>query len=297
MAVNLKQVAATLRAQADLLDPPATTTPPVTGGGTTTPPVTTPPVINPSAFTGRTAPSDINSFWKLKVEDAFTTLAAEGQFLSTYKTWSAYPTNYLTTNGQSNGAQKGDHYGVNNLSVADRDGVRALICRMIPKALSSDGHNIGAAPFPLWDNGLGKARSRSMRVEMRVRIPNQVPGWHPANLMWFDDESWPGGGENDFWEQSTPGTIGAFFHNAGATSGGDQVHFESGISPADWHVITAEFISGTSYKMFVDGRQIGSTITSRLPKGIARLVLQNEPDGAPTQAMEIQYDWITVHTE
>ena len=132
---------------------------------------------------------------------------------------------------------------------------------------------------------------------MRVRIPDPAPGWHIANLLWFDDKKWPEGGEIDFWEQPAMSTIGAFFHYDNSSSGGDKVHFTTSVSPTRWHVIGFEFISGRSYKQFLDGTQVGSTVTSRVPATPGRLVLQNEPSGEPTRSMDVQYDWITVWTQ
>jgi hypothetical protein len=41
------------------------------------------------------------------------------------------------------------------------------------------------------------------------------------------------------------------------------------------------------------GDDDAGSILKLVPAGIARLVLQNEPDGSPSQPMEIHYDWIT----
>jgi hypothetical protein len=135
-----------------------------------------------------------------------------------------------------------------------------------------------------------------MKVEMRVRIPDPAPGWHIANLLWFDDRTWPAGGEINFWEQPATGPIGAFFHYDKGTTGGDKFQFTTTASPTAWHVIGFEFLSGQSYKQFLDGVQVGSTITTRVPSTPGRLVLQNEPDGESTRSIDVQYDWITVWT-
>ena len=235
--------------------------------------------------------------WTRTFQDDFLELAAPGQFLATYPAWSAYPESFITTAGQQEGVNKGDHYAVSNISVQDSSGARVLNCRLTAKSATSDGTNWGAAPSPGFDVGLGLHRARSMKVEMRVRIPDPTPGWHIANLLWFDDKKWPTGGEINFWEQPSTSSIGAFFHYDHGTTGADKLQFVTNASPTQWHVIGFEFVSGQSYKQFLDGVQVGATITSRVPSTPGRLVLQNEPSGEPTQSMDVQYDWITVWTQ
>lgn len=265
----------------------ATSTPVVPGAGGT--------IITPSGFKGRS--TNVDPMWKKAFEDDFPYLAPEGGFLGTYNKWNAYPNYYFTTNADPSKGGNGDHYETKNLSVIDTpDGVRALNCHLLPKSMTPDGKNWGAAPYPNFDIGLGNARAKNIKVELRFRVAKLVPKWHLANLLWFDDIPWPGGGEDDFLELDTDGTIGAWFHYFGAKTGGDQIRLESGIRPDDWHVVGFERIGGKSWKLFVDGKQIGNTITSRVGDAIGRLVLQNEPAGSPTEPADIQYDWITVWT-
>jgi hypothetical protein len=81
--------------------------------------------------------------WKqlASFEENFATLAARGQFLSTYKTWSAYPTNYLTTDKQG-------FYDPGNIAVVDVDGTRAMEIRVVSGTTNGAGKPSGATPQP-----------------------------------------------------------------------------------------------------------------------------------------------------
>lgn len=247
-----------------------------------------------AGFVGRS--KSIAGRWALSFQDDFVELAKPGTFLSTYSDWSAYPANYSTTAGQQDGVNRGDHYDIDNISVTDVGNTRLLNCHMRPRSKTSDKKNWGCAPAPQFDVGFGKGRAKSMKLEMRVRIPNPSPGWNVANLLWFDDKPWPTGGEIDFWEQSVTDTVGAFFHYDNGQNGGDRLQFATTVLPTSWHIIGFEFISGKSYKQFLDGVQIGSTVKTRVPATPGRLVLQNEPVGEPLAGVDVQYDWVTVWT-
>jgi hypothetical protein len=64
--------------------------------------------------------------WKQQAsfEENFPTLASRGQFLSIYKMWGAYPTNYLTTDKQG-------FYDPGNIAVVDVDGTCAMELRVV----------------------------------------------------------------------------------------------------------------------------------------------------------------------
>lgn len=282
--------ASSLRSIADILDPPPPAPQPSSG------PVVTPGAggtLITGAFTGRSVLDPAQ--WKTVFEDDFPKPADPGKFLTTYGLWDAYKEWYFTTNAK--GTTK-DHYSTSNLSVvphADGQG-NYLNCRLRSKLNTPDGKNWGAAPSPRFDVGFGPARAPSMFFEARVRIPDPSDLWHIANLLWFDDEKWPFGGENDFWEQGALGTIGGFFHFHGATRPNDQQEFRSQVKPTDWHVIGFEHIAGKSYRQLLDGKQYGPTITDRVPSTPGRISLQSEPDygKTPPRDMDVQYDWITV---
>jgi hypothetical protein len=96
-----KNIAASLRSIADVLDPRVTPTPEPTPTPTPTPTPVPPSgggsTPDPSGFTGRTLSDPARWKQQASFEENFPTLAPRGQFLSIYKMWGAYPDHYLTT--------------------------------------------------------------------------------------------------------------------------------------------------------------------------------------------------------
>jgi len=274
VATTLRKEAEVLAEIADMLS--AVVVPPVTPS----PPVNVPAPLG--AFTGRTTPDP--KLWNLTpvFADNFQTLAGEGEFLGKYPAWSAYPNSYPVTD-------RSGHYEPNNLSVIDTEGLRVLNCALKPGNITSDGKPWSTAPYPKAAKGLG------LRGEFRIRITNPVKGWHSALLMWPDSEQWPRDGELDLAEFDLTDNIGAFVHLQNATDGGDQVEFTSTNKPTDWHVITFEWLADKSFKLFHDGKQIGDTITNRVPNTPMHFVGQVESSGSPTQSSAMQFDWVSFH--
>jgi hypothetical protein len=274
---QLDGVAASLRQLADVLSPATTTAPKPT----------TPPPIDPAkSFEGRSA---LNSqVWKQVFEDDFTVLAPEGTFLKKYPSWDAYPDEYPVTD-------KNGYYEPNNISVIDIGDRRVMNCALKPGSPTTKAQlPSSAAPHPRFPGQNDASASKGMRVEMRVRITKPVAGWHCANLLWPDSEQWPRDGEIDFYEFDFPSSIGCFMHRQDGTHGGDQDGFITHARPTEWHIIAFEWVTGRSFKWFVDGRQVGDTITTRVPATPMHLVLQNESSGKPLEASAVQYDWISI---
>lgn len=271
IATQLRKSAEVMTALADTLSAAGQVPDPVPVPSSPPPPI--------GGFTGRGAVDA--KVWKTTYETDFPTICAEGKFLTTYGDWDAYPSSYPVTD-------RGGRYEPNNISVIDQGGTRVLNCALKPGNATSDGKPWSTAPYPK------KAVGAGLRVEMRVRVTNPAKNWHAANLLWPTDEQWPKNGEIDFLEFDFTGALGAFLHLQDATDGGDQIQFSSSNKATDWHVVCMEWIAGTSFKLFHDGKQISSTVTSRVPKTPMRLVLQTESYGQPTQASAIQYDWISV---
>lgn len=263
-AKNLVAQAAQLSALANELEPPA-----------------------PKPFVGRSTVDP--KVWRESFSESFDTIAAEGEFLDLYKgKWSAYPTHYQTTS-------KLGYYDPYRISVIDTGGLRIMNCRLMPGTKTASGRPSGTAAQPRFGPH-GDGRTLSEKIEMRVRIVNPVKDWHVACLGWpLDNSTWPAYGEDDFWEQQTDATVGAFLHvKNGGHNGERQVAFETKIKPTDWVVIGRERIAGKSYKWFVNGKQVGQTVTKDVPDNYFRWVLQLEDGGTPTEACNIQFDWFTL---
>lgn len=114
------------------------------------------------------------------------------------------------------------------------------------------------------------------RVACRFKA-DQIDGFKTAWLWWPGSDVWPRDGEIDFPEGALDKTIDAFMHRQNATSGSDQDYRASGVSFANWHTSVIEW-APNSCKFFLDGAQLGPTITSRVPNTPMHWVLQTESD-------------------
>jgi hypothetical protein len=125
-----------------------------------------------------------------------------------------------------------------------------------------------------------------------------LAGFKVAWLLWPDSGTWPRDGEVDFPESDLDGTINAFMHRQGASSGSDQDAFSSTATYASWHTASIEW-TPNSINFILDGQSIG-TSTSRIPNTPMHWVLQTEAclDGCPTsnEAGNLQIDWITAYS-
>jgi hypothetical protein len=248
MAVTLtdeqaKNSAASLRATADLLNPPATPTPIPPGGGGSTP--------DPSGFTGRTLGDP--AVWKQQAsfEENFPSLASRGQFLSIYKMWGAYPEHYLTTD-------KKGFYDPDNIGVVDVDGVRAMELRVVSGNNNGTGKPSGATPEARLLGPKKDGYTTGERVQMRCKLAKPGPGGHFVPLGWPRRNSdWPAFGKPDYVETGIDGspTVSGWFHVQWAKSGPDgQVRLQSDVSMLDWFVVTAEREPGKRYRWHVNGK-------------------------------------------
>jgi hypothetical protein len=110
-------------------DPPPSPTPAPPSGGGSTP--------DPSGFTGPTLGDP--AVWKQQAsfEEDFPTLAPRGQFLSIYKMWSAYPTNYVSTDKQG-------IYEPYNIEMVEFDGLKVMQIRVVSGRTNGRGKPSGA---------------------------------------------------------------------------------------------------------------------------------------------------------
>jgi hypothetical protein len=125
-----------------------------------------------------------------------------------------------------------------------------------------------------------------------------IPGYKTAFLLWPDDENWPADGEIDFPEGELDGTIGAFMHWEGATSGSQQDAYGSSDTYTSWHTATLEW-APTYVKFILDGVTIGDS-TSHIPDTPMHWVLQTESDigasspPAASASGNLQIAWVAM---
>ncbi|GCF10033.1 glycoside hydrolase family 16 protein [Dictyobacter arantiisoli] len=135
------------------------------------------------------------------------------------------------------------------------------------------------------------------KYTIRFRADN-LPGFKTAWLLWPDDNIWPSHGEIDFPENGLDGTINAFMHHLGASSGNDQDTYTTSANDQSWHTTSIEW-TPNSVNFILDGQSIG-TSTTRIPNGPMHWVIQTESClptcPAASTAGYIQIDWITAYT-
>jgi hypothetical protein len=127
---------------------------------------------------------------------------------------------------------------------------------------------------------------------------DSLEGFKVAWLLWPDDGVWPGNGEIDFPEGDLSGSISAFMHHQGATSGSDQDAYSSPATFTSWHTASIEW-TPDSVNFILDGKSIG-TSTTRIPDTPMHWVLQTESCltscPAASTAGNLQIDWVTAYT-
>lgn len=145
------------------------------------------------------------------------------------------------------------------------------------------------------------------RFSVCLRIPQNLPGYKIAWLLWPTSTKWPRDGEIDCPEQNlaTGNVVHGFMHQQDATEGPDQKSARGTTSMADgeWHVVTINWKPGTwktpLCQFVVDGVSIGRW-TARVPNGPMYWCLQTEPylsHAKPDPAVQgiIEVDWLVAY--
>src|SRR4051812_12414745 len=127
--------------------------------------------------------------WKLEFNEGFDKTAAEGQLLSTYSDFSAYPAGWKDTS--RNGT-----YDPGILSASGGDLVMDL-------HTNSEGEHLVAAPEPKVNNG--STNQLYGRYQVRFKA-DQIAGYKAAWLLWSQSDQWSDG-EIDFPEGNLNGSI------------------------------------------------------------------------------------------
>lgn len=216
-----------------------------------------------------TPPPPGESVWTQVFEDQFSVDIPLGSFPDqSTKTggpgsWSSYPYGWDDTSNHGN---------------YDSDHVVSVSGGMLHKRLHfEDGEFKVAAITPIlasgdWNQLYG-------RYEIMFRVPEPLPGYKIAWLLWPRSEVWPRDGEIDFPESNlrSTSTIQGFMHRQGGTSGGDQDAYNSGVlTVGPWHKAVIEWKPG-DVRFALNGVTIGHS-TSRVPNTPMRWVIQSETE-------------------
>jgi hypothetical protein len=260
-----KNMAASLRNAANVLDPLATPAPTPTPTPTPTP---VPPTNYPN--------------FQLIYDEQFTKDCPEGQFLNTYgDRFFVYPVGWKDT------SKKGA-YNPGIISVSN--GIMNMRMRTV------NGVPQVSAPEPKINGSTADRNQLYGRYEARFRA-DATDGYKLAWLLWPKSGVWPRDGEIDFPEGDLIGSIGAFMHRQNGSSGSDQDGYKSTAKFPDWHTAVIEW-KPNSCKFILDGNTIGHS-TSRVPNTPMHWVLQSETElnstyPAASAVANVQVDYVRV---
>jgi beta-glucanase (GH16 family) len=222
--------------------------------------------------------------WHQIFTDDLTTNVPLGSFPSAVSSkWGAYPDGWHDTSGH------GTYMPSKVVSV--QNGVMSLHVH------TENGVHMVAVPYPLIRGDSSNNGQLYGRYAVRFRADPLV-GYKTAFLLWPDSKVWPRDGEIDFPEGKLNGTISAFMHRQGGTSGRDKDAYSTSSTYRSWHTAVIEW-GPSATKFILDGATIG-TSTNRIPKTPMHWVLQTETalDGtvpSDRTAGDVQIDWVAVY--
>lgn len=160
------------------------------------------------------------------------------------------------------------------------------------------GRWLQSSPQPILDSSGTAAGKYQTYGRYAVRFYTEtVDKFYLAWLTWPQSEVWPGDGEIDFPEGELDGNIGAYTHHQGATTGGDQDGFLSGVTTGGaWHTAVIEW-APNRVRYILDGTVIGTSI-NRLPNTPMRYAMMTtvSPAGFPVggATARVWVDWVSV---
>ncbi|MFJ5228607.1 family 16 glycosylhydrolase [Kitasatospora sp. NPDC088391] len=247
-------------------DPTPTATPLPTGSPFVSPTPTARPTASPTspAPTG-TAPTWQDDFDSASVPlGSWTGCRADGPLQTSHCTglpaavdakWWAYPSGWQDT------SKNGTYDPARTLSIADgqlnihlnRDAAGTWVAAPTPKLPQNTTYG-------------------TYEVTWKATC---ATGYKVAWLLWPDSYTWPRDGEVDFPEGDLCGDVGAFVHRQGATSGGDQDAYDTGVPVAGARHVSRIEWQANDLKFYLDGKLVGHS-TSRVPNTPMHWVLQSE---------------------
>jgi hypothetical protein len=251
----------------------------------TTPPATSPTATGPSGAdpSGEGMPVGDIPGWHQVFTDNLTTDVPLGSFPSAVSSkWGDYADGSHDTSG------RGTYMPSKVVSV--QNGVMNLYIH------TENGVHMVAVPYPRIPGATSHNGQLYGRYAIRFRA-DPLQGYKTAFLLWPDSDAWPGDGEIDFPEGDLAGTMSAFMHHQGATSGSDQDAYDTTTGYSSWHTAVIEW--GPSATRFIlDGTTIG-TSTSGIPNTPMHWVLQTETRSSvvpsDSTAGNVQIDWVAVY--
>jgi Glycosyl hydrolases family 16 len=203
--------------------------------------------------------------------------------------WAAYPDGWPDHSG-------GTYYPSNVISL--QNGLMNL--HIHSETVGGQTYHMVAAPVPKIPGGPGGMGGLLYgRYAVRFRA-DPLPGYKTAWLLWPDSGVWPRDGEIDFPEGNLDGTVSAFMHWQGASSGGEASAFPTSVTYNRWHTAVTEW-SPSACSFYLDGVLVGRT-TERIPDTPMHWVIQTQTQiggTAPANSTEgnVQLDWVTAYAK
>jgi Glycosyl hydrolases family 16 len=163
---------------------------------------------------------------------------------------------------------------------------------------SSNGSSLVSAVVPKIPGGPNGNGLQYGAYAIRFRS-DSLPGYKTAFMLWPDSNTWPLDGEVDFPEGNLDGTMNAYMHQQGATSGSQQSAYSTNASYTSWHTAVIEW-TPTSCRFILDGQVVGNSV-SLVPNTPMHWVLQAETalTGQPASSVagHLDIDWIAAYQQ
>jgi hypothetical protein len=263
---------------------------------TVAPPMTTQQPPPPS---GVAMPTGDLVGWRYLMGEDFRTDAPLGAFTTTYPNIGVYPNTYYDTSRNTNrpAAQWGQYDPARVLSVSGgvlskwihTEGTRPKVAAIAPFIPNRNR----TSPTDWTDQLYG-------RYSVRYRVPNALPGYKQAWLLWPESNDGRAQGEIDFPETdfNVLTHVGGFMHHINGVSGSDQYAMPRlATDLRQWHTATIEW-SPNLVRFLWDGVEAGRT-TNRIPNTPMHWVLQTETtitSAAPAASVsgEVLIDWVAM---
>ncbi|MDO8688840.1 MAG: glycoside hydrolase family 16 protein [Dehalococcoidia bacterium] len=267
------------------------------GGATdTTPYLLYLPLVDTSSPSGQPMPvGDIPGWHQVFTDDfltdvpvgSFPVVGNPGPISAVSSKWTAYPDGWKDT------SKNGTYYPSKVLSI--QNGFMNLYIH------TENGVHMVSAAEPKLPGAVGTDPGGLLYGRYVIRFKSDsLPGYKTTGILWPESEVWPRDGEIDFPEGNLDGTIEAFMHWQGGTSGGSQDAYSTNTTYTSWHTAVTEW-TPTSVKFILDGETIGnSTTMAHIPNTLMHWVIQTETTthGYPpsdTVSGNVRVDWVAVY--
>jgi hypothetical protein len=141
------------------------------------------------------------------------------------------------------------------------------------------------------------ARQKYGRWEVRMRVSNRDPRYHPVLSLWPDSGKWPCDAEIDYAEGTKDLALMSFFHHYSCSN--RQTHAAKAVDATRWHNYAVEW---TVHGLvgYLDGVEwFQDADPAHQPPGPMHQTIQLDwfPNGTPTNPSRMDVDWVRVYRQ